>query len=384
VSADTWFAPDVAASLETIRRVRDEPPPTPSVAGWLYPGSTATIFGEPDTGKSMLAAATAQRVVHDGGQVVWLDYEMGERRVIERLLAFGLSDVDIAENVFRLHSPTGLPPAEFAEQFAGVMLMVVDSFTGPLSAFGGSSNTDTDVETAYAAFLRPLARSGTSVLTLDHVVKRKDDQGRWAVGSQRKLGAPDLAYSFDKVHRFRPGMGGAARLKMARDRAGGIDTIEFTLEPDMSWQLKDGSGEFRPTGKMELISRFLEGNVDPVSTASIESGVTGGSDVIRKALDELAAGDYIRVHRGEKNANLHASKRRYREASDPQRLCSPLLASSSPKKREASTSCSPRPYVVGEQAAASKPQIQWGIPPSSPPDDHWLAHVIENDPEAAS
>lgn len=353
----SWYSQDEQASLETITRILHDPPPTASIAGWLYPGSTCTVFGEPDSGKSMLLAATTARIVNDGGEVLWVDYEMGEPRVVRRLLAFGLTPNQISKNVRRVHYPSGPPPLELIDAYAGITAAFFDGFTGLLGAYQGSSNSDNDVDNVYTSILRPLAATNTSVLSLDHVTKDKENRGRWAIGSQRKIGAPDSAYVFDVVKKFRPGEGGKARLKSSRDRDGVLDVIEFTLGPTLTWRLEDttntGPGYFRPTGFMERISIYLEAQARGATGHQIELDVKGSNDARRKALKILIDERYVNAEKGEKNSIVNTSIKPYREASETTNSpSSPLLASSSPKASTNSSSPSSPPpfYRGGEQA----------------------------------
>lgn len=353
----TWYAADEELSLQLIRRLLEDPPPTPSIAGWLYPGSTCTVFGEPDAGKSMLLAASTYRIVKDGGEVLWVDYEMGEPRVVRRLLAFGLTPQEIAKSVRRVHYPSGIPGHELLDAYAGIDAAFFDGFTGLLGATGGSSNSDTDIDNVYSLILRPMSASGTAVLSLDHVTKDKENRGRWAIGSQRKIGAPDSAYVFDVVSKFKPGYGGKARLKSSRDRDGVLDVIEYTLTGDMTWRLEDaslGDSTMRYTGFMERISIYLEGASDKPSGADIERDIKGNNTARREALRALINEGYVEVGKGAHGALAHTSKKAYRESTDKgSSPTSPILASSSPKASTKSSSpTSPTPsYGEGEVAS---------------------------------
>jgi hypothetical protein len=268
----------------------------------------------------MFCAAITARIVLDGGQVLWVDYEQGERHTIERLLVFGLTDEEIASSVYRVHHPIGFPDAEFFRVYGGVTLAVFDGFTGLLGAFGGNSNSADDVERVYNDVLRPLKATGTSALSLDHVVKDKEGRGSWAFGSQRKISAPDHAYSFDVVRKFRPGAGGQARVKALRDRAGGIDVMDFMLEGDLGWRLEaDVSGIKRLTGLMYRISRYLEEQTSGVSGRTLEKDVEGKSEHLRYALATLIEDAYVSTEDGPGGAILHTLIRRYRESEDPKK-----------------------------------------------------------------
>lgn len=353
----TWYAADEELSLELIHRITNEPPPTPSIAGWLYPHSTCTVFGEPDAGKSLLLAATTYRIVKDGGEVLWVDYEMGEPRVVRRLLAFGLTPQEIAKSVRRVHYPSGIPGHDLLDAYAGIDAALFDGFTGLLGATGGSSNSDVDIDNVYNLILRPMSASGTAVLTLDHVTKDKENRGRWAIGSQRKIGAPDSAYVFDVITKFKPGYGGKARLKSSRDRDGVLDVIEYTLTGDMTWKLEDaslGDSIMRYTGFMERISIYLEGASTKPSGNEIERDIKGNNTARREALKALINEGYIDAQKGAHGALEHTSKKAYRESTDKgSSPTSPILASSSPKANTKSSSpTSPTPSLgMGEVAS---------------------------------
>lgn len=379
IERGAWYSAEEELSLEIIRRILEDPPPTPSVAGWLYPGSTTTVFGEPDSGKSMLLAATTYRIVKDGGEVLWVDYEMGEARVLRRLLAFGLTPREIARSVRRIHYPIGPPPDGLIDAYAGITAALFDGFTGLLSAYDGSSNSDTDIEKVYAECLRPFAGTGTSVLSLDHVTKDKENRGRWAIGSQRKIGAPDLAYLFDVVRKFKPGIGGQARLRSSRDRDGVLDVLEFHLAGDMEWQLVDTTnpnGAYRYTGFMERISIYLEGASTPASGNQIEKDIAGANNARREALKTLISENYVQAEKGDRNSVNHSSLKPYREAEDKGNSpSSPVLASSSPQANPNSSSPVrlPPTLEVGELAdgfqANGKPKTEAPrLTPEPPPE----------------
>lgn len=93
------------------------------------------------------------------------------------------------------------------------------------------------------------------------------------------------------------------------------DTALLTHQATGSGQ--DAGGQFRPTGYMEKISRYMERHSDQALTSNrIIDGVGGRKDSMRQALDALVMEGYIE-QRMAGQARFHTLSRPYREADDP-------------------------------------------------------------------
>src|SRR5581483_5606348 len=134
--------------------LEDEPPVTASLCGLLYPGHTHLFSGEPDSGKSWLAAWICAELVASGDTVIWVDLEQSPRLLHERLRALGLEAEEIAER-FVLLSPQEPLAEDIARAVDALVatrrprLVVVDSMIGLVSLHGYSSNDGGDIEALY-------------------------------------------------------------------------------------------------------------------------------------------------------------------------------------------------------------------------------------------
>jgi hypothetical protein len=159
---------------------------------------------------------------------------------------------------------------------------------------------------------------------IDHVVKSKDERGRFAVGSQHKMaGINGASYVFSVTEPFAPGAHGQATVLITKDRPGqvrktavehkragvfhlrsaGDDRAEATLEP--------APAEFRPTVLMVRVSEFLERQDEPVPTSEVERSVSGKSAGIRQALEALMDGGYVSRATAERGKKVWTSLRPY-------------------------------------------------------------------------
>lgn len=348
-----WYAQTPEMIKAWLERIDNEPPPAPTICGLLYRGQTHDLHGPSDAGKSLLAAAIARNVLDNGGRVLWLDWEQGCDRVLRRMLAFGAAETALIERLHLVDHAHGVPPLEAAGELgADVDLVVVDAFTGLLVSLKLGSISDTDIEGAYIALLRPLAALGSAVLTIDHVKNNPQERNGKAIGSGRKMGAVDVSLDFEAIKPgFKPGHGGRAKIKVSRDRDGGVVPCEFILESDMSWRLeaRESGEDWKPTGIMQSVSIYLEAQTEPVSKATIERDVRGNDKYVRQAIDELIRDGHIRTTDGPRNAILCSSVTPYRQ---PTSVTSVDLGATSVNRGGVTTSVTSVPPLLGEPGCA--------------------------------
>ena len=119
----------------------------------------------------------------------------------------------------------------------------------------------------------------SAVLISDHVTKSTETRGRWARGSSAKLGRYDGAsYSAELVQAYSPTVAGKVRLRVSKDRNGGIGVagqivaeINFTpLEgtTHVAFQEPVEGKPFKPTAIMAKICEHLESSPMPVNRPS--------------------------------------------------------------------------------------------------------------------
>lgn len=188
----------------------------------LYRGKVNAVHGEPEAGKSWLATYAATQTLADGGTVLHLDFDSSADAALALYETLGAD-----RRRLTYVECSGYSRAELDTLLDGRTydLCLIDNFTDAFTAASrGESSNDAD---AVAAFMRRLpkriAATGAAVLLLDHVTKSSEQRGRWAAGSHMKLaGLSGAVYYLEKLRHLAPGQIGSSRLKLSKDRSGGV------------------------------------------------------------------------------------------------------------------------------------------------------------------
>lgn len=344
-----------------------ELPPTPTVfqredgQGLFYRGAVNDLHGEPGCGKSMIAQIAAAQELKQNHDVIYIDYEDSARNVVKRLLLLGVTGEQI---VARFHyvrpsakpsSPTSLDGWRETLDYADTAtLTVIDGVTSCLAYAGLDSNSGDDIAAWYNTMPRLISACGPAVVLIDHVVKSKDNRGRYAGGSMQKLALIDgISYSVDMTKPVGKGVRGVIVIKSGKDRISEIEEhcavswdsngshlreaarIEINstdpnimrvtiARPNMmpSDEAARQRGLERPTGLMEKISRIIENAPEePNQTEIIEllrdDGSSARKTTVLTAINRLLEGEWISNRSGRNNRNIYASVRPYRQMDDP-------------------------------------------------------------------
>jgi 5S rRNA maturation endonuclease (ribonuclease M5) len=309
-SPDTWEPlADVYAAAERT----PEPPEIlrGSSGALIYRGARHLLSGEPETLKSWIAAAACAELLASGQTVLWWDADgMGVATLIERLEALGAPREAVSTRLLYL-----APDRPFDEEAGRVMervcderrpaMAVVDALNPALELCGLDPNKTADVQTFLRRVVGIFHGAGVATVIVDHVSKDRDSRGRWAYGSERKVGGVDVHLSVELVGepptRARPQ--GRAIVRAGKDRPGwhergeGRRVGEFALDlrAEVPWRLELGrtTDRWRPTALMERVSVFLEEQDEPVSQRVIEAGVRGKTGYKREALVELVRSGHV-------------------------------------------------------------------------------------------
>ncbi|HEU5084458.1 MAG TPA: bifunctional DNA primase/polymerase, partial [Acidimicrobiales bacterium] len=319
----------------------------------VYPGRVHSFHGESESGKSLVVQAEAARLIGERRDVLYIDFESDAGAVVGRLLDMGATP-DLIRAHFTYLRPDNDPrrfPHE-REEFAAVAagryaLAVIDGMTDALGVFGAGTKDNDEIASFMRSFPRLLAvRTGAAVIIIDHVTKDADSRGRFALGGQAKMNALDgSAYVVEVVEALGRGLRGAVSLRVAKDRPGGVrphcgpfrkldrtqeaarvvidstgGSIEVHVEAPHRTVDSDpeAAKTWRPTVLMQKVSDFLEHAVAGVSQTTIEEGLGGTRDHVRKALALLVAEGFVEVESGPRNARLHSLSRPYFADEDPE------------------------------------------------------------------
>lgn len=265
-------------------------PPVPTVLhrsdgpGLFYAGQVNLLFGDPESGKTLIALAALTELAAAGARAVFIDLDHnGPDAIVGRLLAFGVDAGYLADpGLFRYIEPEDRNDLLDVTAFLRTWrpgVAVVDSVGELLPLLGRKSNDPDDYTGAHADVLKPLAAAGAAVIGIDHLAKNTDSRAAGPTGTAAKRRAVSGASLRVAVKdQFVPGRGGSAWLTINKDRHGGLRR-----------HCPIGSKE-PPAGLFVLTSasegRELEWQISPPQLRDGEraAGVNGG-DLL--ALDQL-------------------------------------------------------------------------------------------------
>lgn len=222
---------DVAALLDG---GMPEAPPTELLrrtdgVALFYPGQVNLIFGDPESGKTLLATAATAEALRADRRVLWVDIDHnGPEATIARLILFGapesaLRDPDrfrYAEPEDKLHLMSIV--ADVREGWRPAVA-VVDSLGELLPLMNLGSNSPDDLTVAHAAVLKSMAMAGAAVLAVDHLAKNTESRmsGPTGTAAKRRV-AGGVSIRVTVADTFIPGKGGSANLSVNKDRHGGL------------------------------------------------------------------------------------------------------------------------------------------------------------------
>jgi hypothetical protein len=330
--------------------LEERPPiqPTLGGVGLIYPGKRHVFSGPQETAKTLAAYAIALEEVRAGGVVLLLDFEMGQWDARDRLRELGAS----AEDFERIHylEPEGPASEEIVCELIArwaPTLAIIDAAAGAYALQGLDDNKRGDVERFAVVYVRPFWLREIATILVDHVVKNADNRGRYAIGSERKVGSADVHLGFEAITALARGGAGRYKIVTHKDRGGWLPRprageLELRSDPDghaITWAFKQPAAEsedgWKPTALMERVSRYLEGRDDPTSRNAVEGDVTGKRDYVRQAVDCLVSEGYVNETAGPNRARLLLSVQAFREdefAPGSPRLTGDQFAPSSPRE----------------------------------------------------
>jgi len=294
----------------------DVSPPEASISGLAYPGGLHLIYGEPEATKSWLCLILALEEIRAGRHVVFVDLETNARLIRARLVDLGAT----AEDLERLHYIAPSEPISGKQIQTDLdallatcdpSLIVIDALAGALALHSFDGNSNADVETFYAVTLAPFRATEAAIVLVDHVVKNREERGRWPIGAQRKLGGADVGLLIEPVSAFSRGRTGLARIRVQKDRNGALlrpyaAELELVSDPDtgrITWTIKqvttgrnldENADPWKPTVLMERVFAFVKEQAGPVSRTAVREAVGGKKTYVLRAIDCLIAEETIK------------------------------------------------------------------------------------------
>jgi hypothetical protein len=194
----------------------------------FYAGQVNVLFGDPESGKTMLGLAVLTAALNAGARAAVIDLDHnGVHAIVDRLIDLG-ADEDRLRSLahFRYVDPDdGAHVLDVVADLVdwAVGFVLVDSLGELVPAFGGSSNSPDDYTRVHRSVLTPLAKAGACVVAIDHLAKNAESRAMGSTGTaakKRAVGGTMLRVTVADA--FTPGKGGAAHVTIAKDRHGGL------------------------------------------------------------------------------------------------------------------------------------------------------------------
>lgn len=320
-SSDASPFVDIAAALKG-----DLTAPVPTAGGiradgerMLYRAAVNGIVGEPEQGKTLVASAMVADELVKGGSALWVDADHnGAAATVARMRMAGVADDVLTDPArFRLAVPAdreALGAVVKAGVASPASVVVIDSVGEVMSMLGAKSNDDGDYTRVHRAVFTPLADAGSAVLVLDHLAKTALSTG-YASGTGAKKRAMDGAYyGITAVEAFRPGVGGAAALKILKDRHGGVraktasDTAAvFRLDSRagaMTWEFWPGKSDEQRLSDRDRADVEFVLSLDPLP-ASRTGVIAAAREATGKGWAKERADAALQAARAHLNSDIH-------------------------------------------------------------------------------
>lgn len=196
----------------------------------IYERAVNVLFGVPEAGKTLVASAIAADTIFDGGSLLLIDVDHnGAVATIARLRSFGISEKTLSDPTrFRYASPEDKADMEAVIVDATIWkpsIVILDSIGELLPMFGANSNDGDEYTVVHRQVLTRLSDTGAAVVAIDHEAKGATS-GAWAIGSTAKKRAVDgVMLRAELIRTFSPGSGGKSRLRIVKDRHGGLRAV---------------------------------------------------------------------------------------------------------------------------------------------------------------
>lgn len=195
----------------------------------FYANKVNMVFGDPETGKTLLVLAACAEALAGNRKVLIVDLDHnGKESIVGLLLMLGAPTDQLRDpQTFRLYDDidNAMSIRVLVEQSKvwRPAVAVVDSIGELLPMMGANSNDNDDFTRAHNTVLKPLAAAGAAVIGIDHLAKNQASRALGPTGNAAKRRTvAGLSLRVEAQRQFIPGKGGTADLYVNKDRPGGV------------------------------------------------------------------------------------------------------------------------------------------------------------------
>lgn len=283
----------------------------------FYAGKVHVLQGEPTSYKGWIALAVCVDVLGVGGSVAYYDWEDTAKGIIRRLVQLGADPADIRARFHHI-KPEGPMGERELKEVRNLMtglnpdVVVFDSMAEGLAADGLKEN-DPDACILWMGKLPGMtAQLGACTILIDHVVKSKDERGRWGRGSGSKLAKVDgAAYTVDVLVPGDRNKSGKVRMSISKDRESGVgaqravaaivhvepkangEVVRLRFERDTG-EISKGDG-WQPTILMAKCSLEVEQAANPLTASALKNLVHSDKPgLVTEAIARLLKDGYLK------------------------------------------------------------------------------------------
>lgn len=311
----------------------ETPPVKPDLGAThlIYPGKRHVFSGPPESAKTLAAYCILIQIARRGRLGLLIDFEMGGYDSRKRLQELGATREEIDRILYIEPEQPANPQRIMPLVDLNPELVVIDASAGVFSLEGLDDNKRLDVERVATLYIKQFWRNQIATILIDHVVKDSESRGRYAIGSERKLGGADVHLGFDVVTPISRGTAGKYKMTTHKDRGGFLKRgyladLNLSSDPvthNIAWSVSEAvmttneKGEKRPDIKMEQISNKLSGREERLTVNEVKELVGGSGKHAGEAIAVLIEEGHLDAQPGPRGSKLLLLTRPYNRAEDP-------------------------------------------------------------------